>query len=80
MLRGTQAVSKFNRPAEEADTVLIQLALWRIPAKNADVTLCVNFPTKMGESGEEGDPQEAKTVFEDAVRSFDIRDFGLFAG
>ena len=76
MLRGTQAVSKFNRPAEEADTVLIQLALWRIPAKNADVTL----PTKMGESGEERDPQEAKTVFEEAVRSFDIRDFGLFAG
>lgn len=80
VLKGTQTVSKFNRPAEEADTVLIQLALWRIPSKNADVTLCVNFPIKMGESGEERDPVEARKVFESAVRSFEIKDFGLFAG
>ncbi|GAA5875253.1 hypothetical protein JCM16303_000556 [Sporobolomyces ruberrimus] len=80
VLTGTQSVSKFNKSPEEADTVLIQFALWRIPSKNADVTLCVNFPVKMGETGVELDPQEAKRVFEDAVRSFEIRDFGLFAG
>lgn len=80
ILQGTQTVSKFNRPAEEADTVMIQFALWRIPTKNADVTLCVNYPIKMGETGEERDPEEAKKVFEDAVRSFAIKDFGLFAG
>ncbi|GAA5903958.1 Ran GTPase-binding protein MOG1 [Sporobolomyces salmoneus] len=80
ILKGTQTVSKFNRPAEEADTVLIQFALWRIPTKNADVTMCVNYPIKMGESGEERDPEEAKKVFENALRSFEIQDFGLFAG
>ncbi|GAA6006533.1 hypothetical protein JCM11491_004997 [Sporobolomyces phaffii] len=80
VLTGTQTVSKFNRPAEEADTVLIQFALWRIPTKNADVTLCVNYPIRMGETGEERDPEEAKRVFENAVKSFKIKDFGLFAG
>ncbi|GAA5931682.1 Ran GTPase-binding protein MOG1 [Sporobolomyces koalae] len=80
VVTGVQTVSKFNRPAEEADTVLIQFALWRIPSKNADVTLCVNYPVKMGETGETRDPTEAKTVFEEAVRSFAIKDFGLFAG
>ncbi|GAA5901621.1 hypothetical protein JCM5296_003335 [Sporobolomyces johnsonii] len=80
LLSGTQLVSKFNRPASEADTVLIQLALWRIPSKNADVTLCVNYPIRMGETGEERSPDEAKRVFEEAVRSFGIKDFGLFAG
>ncbi|GAA6060536.1 hypothetical protein JCM10212_006900 [Sporobolomyces blumeae] len=80
VLVGTQVVSKFNRPASEADTVLIQLALWRVPSKNADVTLCVNFPTTMGETGEARDPLEATKVFEEAVRSFKIVDYGLFAG
>lgn len=80
VLTGTQTVSKFNKPSEEADTVLIQFALWRIPSKNADVTLCVNYPVKMGESGEERDPEDAKKVFEEAVRTFKIKDFGLFAG
>ncbi|GAA5937764.1 hypothetical protein JCM1841_004779 [Sporobolomyces salmonicolor] len=77
LLSGIQLVSKFNRPASEADTVLIQLALWRIPSKNADVTLCVNYPIRMGETGEERSPDEAKMVFEEAVRSFGIKDFGL---
>ncbi|GJN88385.1 hypothetical protein Rhopal_001351-T1 [Rhodotorula paludigena] len=80
VLTGTQTVSKFNRPASEADTVLIQLALWRIPQRDADVTLCVNFPVRMGETGEERSADEARRVFEEAVRSFEIRDFGLFAG
>jgi len=80
VLIGEQTVSKFNKPSEEADTVLIQFALWRIPDKNADVTLCVNYPIRMGESGEERDPEEAKKVFEEAVRSFQIKDFNLFAG
>ncbi|GAA6001157.1 hypothetical protein JCM10207_007437 [Rhodosporidiobolus poonsookiae] len=80
LLTGTQTVSKFNRPESEADTVLIHLALWRIPERDADVTLCVNFPVKMGETGEERDPAEAKRVFVEAVKSFKVEDFGLFAG
>lgn len=79
-LEGAQTVSKFNRPESEADTVLILLALWRIPDRDADVTLCVNWPIRSGETGEERDPAEARKVFEDAWRSFQINDFGLFAG
>jgi hypothetical protein len=80
VLVGTQLVSKFNRPESEADTVLIQFALWRIPSKDADVTLCVNCPVKMGETGEEKSDEEAKRVFKEAVESFRIEDYGLFAG
>ncbi|BGP46231.1 hypothetical protein JCM10450v2_002071 [Rhodotorula kratochvilovae] len=80
VLTGLQTVSKFNRSASEADTVLIQQALWRIPERNADVTLCVNWPIRMGETGEERADDEARRVFDAAVRSFEIKDFGLFAG
>ncbi|BGP14069.1 hypothetical protein JCM10213_002364 [Rhodosporidiobolus nylandii] len=80
VLSGTQLVSKFNRPASEADTVLIQLALWRIPERDADVTLCVNSPVRMGETGEERSADEATRVFEEAVKAFKVEDFGLFAG
>lgn len=80
VLVGTQLVSKFNKSEAEADTVLIQFALWRIPGKDADVTLCVNCPVRMGETGEEKSDAEARRVFEEAVKSFKIVDFGLFAG
>ncbi|GAA5974488.1 hypothetical protein JCM11641_003251 [Rhodosporidiobolus odoratus] len=80
LLTGTHLVSKFNRPDSEADTVFIQQALWRVPARNSDVTLCVNCPVRMGETGEERSDEEAKRVFEEAVRSFEVKDFGLFAG
>lgn len=73
-------MSKFNKPESEADTVSIQLALWRVPARNADVTLCVNWPVRVGETGEERGDDEAKRVFDEAVRSFEVKDFGLFAG
>lgn len=79
-LEGRQTVSKFNKPDSEADTVFIQLALWRIPDRDADVTLCVNWPVRSGETGEERDEAEARKVFEEAWRSFQINDFGLFAG
>uniref|UniRef100_A0A0K3CEM9 Ran-interacting Mog1 protein n=1 Tax=Rhodotorula toruloides TaxID=5286 RepID=A0A0K3CEM9_RHOTO len=80
VLSGLQTISKFNRPASEADTVLILLALWRVPQRDADVTLCVNWPVKDGETGEERSEEEARRVFEEAVRAFDVKDFGLFAG
>ena len=79
-LEGTQTVSKFNKPDSEADTVLIQLALWRIPDRDADVTLSVNWPVRSGATGEERDATEARKVFDEAWRSFQINDFGLFAG
>ncbi|GAA5908405.1 hypothetical protein JCM6882_007928 [Rhodosporidiobolus microsporus] len=82
VLTGRQSVSKFNRPAEEADEVFIQLALWRVPEKDADVTLCVNWPVVKGDGGDAGvgGEDEAKRVFGEAVKSFEVKDFGLFAG
>ncbi|BGP22991.1 ran-binding protein Mog1p [Rhodotorula toruloides] len=80
VLSGLQTISKFNRPASEADTVLILLALWRVPRRDADVTMCVNWPVKDGETGEERSEEEARRVFEDAVKAFEIKDFALFAG
>lgn len=60
--------------------MLIQLALWRLPGKQADLTLCVNFPLRLGETGQENDPREAREVFREAVESLRVEDFGLFAG
>ncbi|GAA5829607.1 hypothetical protein JCM11251_000219 [Rhodosporidiobolus azoricus] len=82
LLTGRQTVSKFNRPDSEADEVFIQLALWRVPERDADVTLCVNWPVSKGDGGDagEGGEAEAERVFEEAVRSFEVKDFGLFAG
>lgn len=81
-LVGTQTVSKFNRPAEEADEVLILLALWRIPSKKADLVLTVNFPVLKEGKGERDEvgAEQARRVFEEVVRTLEIKDLGLFAG
>lgn len=79
-LIGTQVVSKFNKSAEEADTVLILLALWRLPSKDADLVLTVNYPIKKEGKGEEESGEVARAAFEEAVRTLRIQDFGLFAG
>lgn len=80
VLHGEQLISKFNKGPEEADTVLILLALWRIPGKRADLTLCVNFPLRKAGSEEVENGEEARRVFEEAVRTLRVEDLGLFAG
>ncbi|KAM0754020.1 Mog1p/PsbP-like protein [Meredithblackwellia eburnea MCA 4105] len=82
---GHQTIAKFN--ANIPDTVLIQLAIWRIPQKNTDLVLSVNFPIKQANSNndnsqsqEERDPSTAKKVFQDILNGLVIKDFGLFAG
>ncbi|KAL8293033.1 hypothetical protein RQP46_000727 [Phenoliferia psychrophenolica] len=79
VLSGLQTVAKFNLPPERADTVLVLMALWRIPDKRADLVLCVNFPVRE-EGGPELDSQLARSVFEKAVQGLKIKDYGLFAG
>lgn len=53
------------------------MALWRIGSKKTDLVLTCNLPVK--ESPEMGE-DEAKRVFEEAVESLVIKDYGLFAG
>ena len=79
-LTGQQVISKFNKGPEDADTVLILLALWRIPSKQADLTLCVNFPLKKAGEEAEASGEYATRVFEEAVSSLKVEDLGLFAG
>ena len=79
LLSGTQTISKFNLPADKADTVLLLVALWRIPSKKADLVLCVNYPVRK-EGGEEASGDGARAVFERAVRTLVVKDLGLFAG
>ncbi|KZT52454.1 Mog1p/PsbP-like protein [Calocera cornea HHB12733] len=82
LLNGIQFVRKFNRP--EPDEVRIALALFRIPAKNADVVITMNFPTWLEAIGPVPDVERKweywRIVFTTAVLSFQIVDFGLFAG
>lgn len=78
-LVGIQKVSKFNLPPEKADSVLILMALWRIPEKNSDLVLCVNFPVREA-GGEEVNAEAARDTFDLAVRTLLIKDYGLFAG
>ncbi|KAK4053719.1 hypothetical protein OIV83_001375 [Microbotryomycetes sp. JL201] len=89
-LLGIQTVSKFNLPADQADKVQLCVALWRLPTKNVDLVLCVNMPfgkanqnaTSNGVDHDGGDREarHAQDVFEQIVRTLDIKDFGLFAG
>lgn len=78
-LSGLQTVAKFNLPPERADVVLVLMALWRIPSKNTDLVLCVNFPVSE-EGGPQLDATLARKVFADAVQGLQIKDYGLFAG
>lgn len=78
-LIGHQKVAKFNRPDSEADTVLVQLALWRIPQKNSDLVLSVNWPQRADDVGGQGE-KAAREAFANAVASLSIVDYNLFAG
>ncbi|KDQ12300.1 hypothetical protein BOTBODRAFT_34587 [Botryobasidium botryosum FD-172 SS1] len=73
ILYGEQMVSKFNRT--ELDRVQIMLALFRVNEKGTDIVFSINSPVK--QDGE--DTIVLQKVFEDAVQSFRILDFGLFA-
>jgi len=83
-LIGTQIVSKFNKPANQADQVKIFLAIWRVEGKNIDVVMSINVPVVTGADGnQKGVGQEgvdwARVAWEQAKSTFKIEDFGLFA-
>ncbi|SCV66964.1 BQ2448_5610 [Microbotryum intermedium] len=84
-LKGTQTISKFNKPTSQADEVVIFLALWRIEDKRSDLVLTVNWPKVVyDDEGKAKDQKDgvgkAQKVFEDAVRDLKVVDWGLFAG
>lgn len=78
VLEGSQRVRKFNRPT--ADDVRVLMAVYRVAHKHVDLVLTMNIPLR-SETGVAGESQleEAKGVFNAAVRSLVIVDYGLFA-
>ncbi|KAG8931106.1 hypothetical protein FRC02_003186 [Tulasnella sp. 418] len=79
VLVGTQQVPKYNRTVP--DTVEIFMALYRVVEKNTDIVFTMNIPVVTNEGdGDVGSigVEAAKPIFERAVRSFKIVDFGLF--
>lgn len=61
--------------------MLVMMALWRIPSKNADLVLCVNYPVrKEGGEHDEGGAARAKDAFRGVVETLVVKDLGLFAG
>lgn len=78
VLYGSQLIRKFNREVE--DDVRILLALYRIEDKAVDLVLTMNVPMRNeGGTSSERDFHASKEVFDTAVRSLRILDFGLFA-
>jgi hypothetical protein len=80
ILTGRQTVAKYNHTTP--DEVVILLAVFRIAEKNVDLVLSFNVPsaTANGEGAvDEAGQRRVRTVFDEAVRSLKIVDFGLFA-
>jgi hypothetical protein len=82
VLRGTQLVPKFNRA--HPDTVKIFLAVYRVNEKGVDVVLVFNIPVEAEKEGSAvplgGEKYEGWVkAFQEAVSSFAIVDYGLFA-
>jgi len=83
-LIGTQTVPKFNKRAQQADTVRILVAVWRVDAKNSDIVLSVNVPVVTGSDSNArgvGQPgmEWAQEVWEQAKSTLKIEDWDLFA-
>ncbi|CAE6355715.1 unnamed protein product [Rhizoctonia solani] len=80
VLQGTQLVPKFNRT--HPDTVKILMAVYRVIEKDIDLVMTFNVPVKTEKLGSAVDAEGAKRwleVYEAAVPSLNIVDFGLFA-
>ncbi|KAF8610015.1 Mog1p/PsbP-like protein [Ceratobasidium sp. AG-I] len=82
VLHGTQLVPKFNRTYP--DTVKIFLAVFRVHEKNVDVVIVFNIPVEAEKEGSavplDGEIyKEWVKAYEEAVASFRIVDYGLFA-
>lgn len=79
VLTGTQRVKKFN--SRTPDDIRIYLALYRVESKNVDLVMSMNVPfrTLEGQAVSDKDLLDTKQVFDAAVRSLRIIDFGLFA-
>jgi Ran-interacting Mog1 protein len=79
LLSGEQLVKKFNR--SELDTVQVYMALYRVEDKAIDVVVTFNAPTQTEDGGSVGGEQllAIERDFDTFIRSFQIKDFGLFA-
>lgn len=81
-LVGEQTLIKYGRATGSPEVIRVWLAVFRLaPAANIDVVLSVNEP--LAESAIRGtrglESSKAKGVFEEAVRTLEVRDWGLFA-
>ncbi|KAG2020693.1 hypothetical protein CC2G_006001 [Coprinopsis cinerea AmutBmut pab1-1] len=80
LLEGEQIVRKFNRAS--ADRVKIFMGLFRVKEKNTDIVVTFNVPIHTTDDSGEVAPSHVAKYTEDFnvfVRSFEIKDFGLFA-
>lgn len=79
LLTGEQYVTKFNRTT--LDKVQIYMALYRVEDKGTDVVVTFNVPTQSEDGGAVGADQlqGIQRDYETFVKSFKIKDFGLFA-
>ena len=56
------------------DDIRIYLAVYRVETKNVDIVLSMNVPVSA-----QAEEEAYKAIFETAVRTLHIVDFGLFA-
>ncbi|KAF8319274.1 Mog1p/PsbP-like protein [Clavulina sp. PMI_390] len=81
ILQGSQLVRKYNRPTP--DQVQILLALFRVDGHNSDIVLTLNAPVQSSNAEvktiSSGDWITIAHAFHQAVKTFTIVDFGLFA-
>ncbi|KAG0148606.1 hypothetical protein CROQUDRAFT_90105 [Cronartium quercuum f. sp. fusiforme G11] len=84
LLEGIQTVSKFNRPASEADEVHIWMALWTLDGVGngglgTDLVLTINLPQADSNSSQTVAIQQTTEIFQQAATSLKIIDWNLFA-
>ncbi|CAO1639017.1 unnamed protein product [Sympodiomycopsis kandeliae] len=79
ILKGKQSIHKFNNDTQ-SDQVLIHVAIWRLsPRKQIDIVMSWNEPlVEEGQQVSQGD-EKVEQAFQKAVKSFNIKDWSLFA-
>ncbi|KAJ2357245.1 hypothetical protein GGF43_001584 [Coemansia sp. RSA 2618] len=86
MLVGQQQVAKFNEREQGSNSVLVVLALLRVPEHTADILVSLNAPVSVSEHSSSYkaidmiavDADKATGEFEQMLHSFKINDFSLF--
>lgn len=88
LLKGIQTISKFNKPASEADEVHIWMGLWTLEGignggLGTDLVLTINLPSSERILSQSAPPSPAIThttkLFQLATDSLRILDWNLFA-